>query len=200
MAGEGLKCQWQNLEIVFFPLCQHLAIPAPVMSHRVWSPVLSKHGVSLPHTLTCIFISYLALWPRPVPSGMLGLCYQDLSAQPPDSNWVSIPTVCFCLCVYHTKAIIFTSSCHFQLMWTTLVHGRERELMVSHRQYPNSHISDQWRGLPSGWVPIWKPFFLLKWIPWRVKWRQTLSTCYLIANILKIKSNQKESNKVPGMR
>ena len=93
----------QNLEMVFYPLCQHLPIPAPMMSHRVWSPVLSKHDVSLPHTLTCVFISNLALWPRPVPSGMLGLCYQDLLAQPPDSNWVSIPTVCLCLCVYAHK-------------------------------------------------------------------------------------------------
>lgn len=183
--------------MVFFPLYQHLLIPAPMMSHRFWSPRLSKHSVSSPHTLTCMFISYLALWPRPVPSGMLGFCYQDLPAQPPDSNWVSIPIVS-CM---HTQAIIFTHSCHFQLMWTTLVHGRERELMVFHRQCPNSHISAHWRGLPSVWVPIWKPFFLSKWIPWRVKWRQKPSTCcYLIANILKIKSNKKESSKVPGMQ
>lgn len=155
---------------------------------------------------------YLTPWPA-----YLFLTWPFDPGQYPQACWVSATRICqlspqtqigwafllsasACVCM-HTKAIIFTSSCYFQLMWTTLVHGRERELMVSHRQCPNSHISAQWRGLPSGWVPIWKPFFLLKWIPWRVKWRQTLSTCcYLIANILKIKSNQKESNKVPGMR
>lgn len=185
--------------MVFFPLCQHLPIPAPMMSHRVWSPVLSKHDVSLPHTLTCVFISNLALWPRPVPSGMLGLCYQDLSAQPPDSNWVSIPTVCLCLCVYAHKGNNFYIFLSFSAYVDHTSAWKGEGVNGLSQQCPNGHISAQWRGLPSGWVPIWKPFFLLKWIPWRVKWRQTLSTCYLIANILKIKSNKKDSNKVPGM-
>lgn len=76
------------------------------------------------------------------------------------------------------------------------MHGREKDLMVLHRNVLTAKF------LPSGKVCFSNGEIIL---PIKVssledKMETMLSTCYLIIDIVSIKWNKKESSKIPGMQ
>lgn len=127
---------------MFFPWYQQLLLLAPVMAYRFWRPYtfkaycpLTSHADLPPYFFFSALTQSSALRP-----------YQHLSSQPPDTNWVNVPTVsCLCMCVPAHKGNKFLHLLIFSICKTPLVHGGKRELIL-HRKCPNSHISAQWRG------------------------------------------------------